>query len=145
MFLAITKIFFCKFPYMRYRVCSVYKLKYTFIRTTVTEIHCYKINSLVNAKTFQRSILNISKTKKIKMCKKYWIESLRKKIHSSAYIILNYYKILWRLVTKMDLGQGAKGVFFFIVAKFLLIILHDFSKFQSIFDFQVEYDSIIFL
>ena len=112
MFLAITKIFFCKFPYMGYRVCLVYKLKYTFIRTTVTEIHCYKINSLVNAKTFQRSILNISKTKKIKMCKKYWIESVRKKIHSSAYIILNYYKILWRLVTKMDLGQGAKGVFF---------------------------------
>ena len=103
---------------MGYRVCSVYKLKYTFIRTTVTEIHCYKINSLVNAKTFQRSILNISKTKKIKMCKKYLIESVRKKIHSSAYIILNYYKILWRLVTKMDLGQGAKG-FFFIVAKFL--------------------------
>ena len=128
---------------MGYRVCSVYKLKYTFIRTTVTEIHCYKINSLVNAKTFQRSILNISKTKKIKMCKKYLIESVRKKIHSSAYIILNYYKILWRLVTKMDLGQGAKGFFFHCCQ--ILIILHDFSKFQSIFDFQVEYDSIIFL
>ena len=54
---------------MGYRVCSVYKLKYTFIRTTVTEIHCYKINSLVNAKTFQRSILNISKTKKSKCAK----------------------------------------------------------------------------